>query len=446
MERARAVSAFDAHRPPAAALLDECVHCGFCLPTCPTYALWRQEMDSPRGRIYLMKLALEGEVELNDTVVAHFDRCLGCMACVTACPSGVRYDLLIEATRAQVERRRPRRLRDRLFRRLLFAVLPHPGRLRLLVPFLRFYQRSGAQAALQRVGVTGRLPARLRALDALLPPAPRSRAPTRVSAPAVAPARPLAAGERRPRVGLLTGCVQGAFFREVNAATMRVLAAEGCEVVVPAGQGCCGALALHVGVQERALDQARRTIAAFERAGVDLVAVNAAGCGSAMKEYGRLLADDPAWSARVRAFSERCRDVAEILDGIGVRAPRQAIGRGTTRVAYHDACHLQHAQGITAQPRRLLAGVPGLELVEIADAAICCGSAGIYNLVEAETGAALGERKARAILATGARLVVTGNPGCTLQIAAALARAGHPLPVLHTIELLDASIRGEALL
>ncbi len=442
MRRAPGPTAFDAHRPPAAALLDECVHCGFCLPTCPTYALWQQEMDSPRGRIYLMKLALEGEVELNETVVGHFDACLGCMACVTACPSGVRYDQLIEATRAQVERRYPRALRDRLFRRLLFAFLPYPRRLRALAPLLRLYQRSGMRALLRRAGITGRLSARLRALDALLPPgrASAERAPARAAGPGPAPA-----GVPRPRVGVLTGCVQSVFFEQVNAATVRVLEAEGCEVVVPPGQGCCGALMVHAGVEEAARERARRTIELFERSGVDVVAVNAAGCGSAMKDYGRLLADDPAWAERARAFSARCRDVSELLDRLEPRTPRHALVDHPLRVAYHDACHLQHAQGIRAEPRRLLAGIPGLELVEIRDAAICCGSAGIYNLVEPDAGEALGARKARAILASGAQVVVTGNPGCTLQIAAALERAGHPLPVLHTIELVDASIRGEAL-
>jgi glycolate oxidase iron-sulfur subunit len=438
VEQAAGTRAFDTHNPPSAALLDECVHCGFCLPTCPTYALWQEEMDSPRGRIYLMKLALEGEIELNETVVGHFDACLGCMACVTACPSGVQYDQLIEATRAQVERRYPRGPGDRLFRRLLFAVLPYPRRLRALLPLLRLYQRSGVQALLRRSGILRRVPARLRALDTLLPPARRS--PER-SAPAAA----LPTVEQpRLRVGLFTGCVQSGFFGEVNAATARVLAAEGCEVVVPPDQGCCGALMQHAGVEEGALERARRTIEAFERAAVDVVAVNAAGCGSAMKEYGRLLAGDAAWAERARAFAARCRDVSEVLDGLEPRAARHPLPPGRIRVAYHDACHLQHAQRIQAAPRRLLSAIPGLELVEIPEAAVCCGSAGIYNLVEPAAAAALGERKARSILGTGAEIVATGNPGCTLQIGAGLEGLGEPLPVVHVIQLIDASIRGVA--
>jgi len=442
VERGPGTRGFDSHHPPAAALLDECVHCGFCLPTCPTYALWQEEMDSPRGRIYLMKLALEGEIGLNDTVVGHFDACLGCMACVTSCPSGVRYDQLIEATRAQIERRHPRTAGDRLFRRLLFTVLPYPRRLRALLPLLRLYQRSGAQRLLRRAGVLRRIPARLRALDALLPPPQRSRERLPAAAPAPAPGE--RAGATRPRVGLLTGCVQSVFFGEVNAATARVLAAEGCEVVVPPDQGCCGALLLHAGQPDGAMERARRTIEAFESAAVDVVAINAAGCGSAMKEYGRLLADDPAWADRARAFSARCRDVSEILDGLESRAPRHPLGAERVRVAYHDACHLRHGQRVHAEPRRLLSRIPGVELVEIPEAAICCGSAGIYNLVEPAAAAALGDRKAHNILETGAQVVATGNPGCTLQIRAGLEAAGAPLPVLHVIQLVDASIRGVA--
>jgi len=445
---ARAPSAFDAHRPPSAALLDECVHCGFCLPTCPTYMLWREEMDSPRGRIYLMKLALEGEVELNDTVVGHFDACLGCMACMTACPSGVKYDQLIEATRAQIERRHPRAPGDRIFRSLLYAVLPYPRRLRALLPALRLYQRSGLQRLLRRAGVLARLPGRLRALDGLAPPARPPRLPRQALARHAAAPAPVAraAGAQagtRPRVGLLTGCVQSVFFEHVNAATARVLEAEGCTVVVPPDQGCCGALMAHVGEEAAARERARRTIEAFERAAVDVVAINAAGCGSTMKEYGRMLAEDPEWAERARAFSARCADVTELLARLEPSMPRHALPSGAVRVAYHDACHLQHAQGVRAEPRALLRAIPGIELVEIPDSAICCGSAGIYNLVQTEAAAELGQRKAAAILATGADVVVTGNPGCTLQIAAALERAGSPLPVLHTIELIDASIRGD---
>jgi glycolate oxidase iron-sulfur subunit len=417
------MSAFDTHDTPSAGLIDACVHCGFCLPSCPTYVLWGEEMDSPRGRIYLMKAGLEGRAEMNDTFVEHFDRCLGCMACVTACPSGVQYGPLIERTRAQIERRHSRSPADRLLRELLFRVLPYPWMLRLAM----------APVAVAR-GVQAILPARLKAMLALAPRVPLSSMVDRL------PAHTPAAGTQRMRVGMLAGCVQRVVFPEVNRATIRVLAAEGCETVVPGGQGCCGALSRHAGRLDEARDFARRTIERFEAANVDRIVVNAAGCGSSMKEYGELFDDDPIWHARAQAFSARVRDVSELLVELGEpRAPRHPVN---ATVAYHDACHLGHAQGIRRQPRELLAGIPGVTLVEVAEPDICCGSAGIYNLVQPEAAAALGDRKARHIDAVQPDLIVTGNPGCTLQIGAALDRVGARKPVLHPIELLDRSIRG----
>jgi glycolate oxidase iron-sulfur subunit len=427
------ISIFDSRHPPALDLIEDCVHCGFCLPTCPTYALWGEEMDSPRGRIYLMKLGVEGRAAMNDTYVRHFDQCLGCMACVTACPSGVQYDKLIEATRPQIERHYRRAPADRLFRRLLLAVLAHPGRLRVAAGPLWAYQASGARSLARRSGLLGRLPARIQAAEALLPPITtaglRARAPRRVAA----------RGPQRRRVGLLLGCVQRVFFADVNAATARVLAAEGCEVIIPPQQGCCGALPAHAGQEAAAQALARRAIDAFEAARVDTIVINAAGCGSAMKEYGHLLRDDPAYADRARAFSAKCRDIMEVLAELEPRAPRHPL---PLTVAYHDACHLQHAQGVRAQPRAALAAIPGLEVVEIAEAALCCGSAGIYNLVEPGPALELGDRKARNVIATGAQALAAGNPGCLLQIMNALQRAGHPLPAVHTVELVDASIRG----
>jgi glycolate oxidase iron-sulfur subunit len=424
---------FDAYHPPAGELIDQCVHCGFCLPVCPTYVLWREEMDSPRGRIYLMKLGTEGEARLNATYVAHFDRCLGCMACVTACPSGVQYDKLIEATRAQLERRYVRPLVDRVWRRIIFALFPHPARLRALLLPMWFYQRSGIRALARALGLHKLLPARLRAAESLLPDLTldtiRGRFPARV------PPR----GERRRRVGLLLGCVQRVLFSGANTATARVLAAEGCEVIVPRGQGCCGALMLHAGLEAEAARAARLMIDTFDAAAVEVVVTNAAGCGSAMKEYRHLLRDDPRYAARAERFSARCRDVAEVLTGLEPRAKRNPL---PLRVAYHDACHLQHAQNVRLEPRRLLQAIPELELREVPDAALCCGSAGIFNLIEPVAAEELGDRKVQNCLATGAEVIVSGNPGCLLQIGAGLARAGARLPVLHTLELLDASIRG----
>ncbi len=425
-------TAFDDVHAPDAALIDKCVHCGFCLPSCPTYALWGEEMDSPRGRVYLMKAGLEGRVEMTASFVRHFDACLGCMACVTACPSGVQYSPLIEATRGQIERRFRRSLGDRLFRRAIFSVVPYPGRLRAALAPLIAYKKI--EPALERSGLLERLPRRLRALVTLAP-----RVSWKSLSSAV-PERTPASGARRMTVGLLTGCVQRLVFPHVNDATVNVLAAEGCEVVAPAGQGCCGALALHAGRLADARTFARRTIETFDRAGVDRVVVNAAGCGSSMKEYAQLLADDRPWATRARAWVARVRDVNELLAELGPpRTPRRPL---PLRVAYHDACHLAHAQGIREAPRDLLASIPGVELASIAEPEICCGSAGIYNLVEPETAQQLGDRKVRHIDAVRPDIVASANPGCMLQIAAAAARLGRRWRVVHPIELVDASMRG----
>lgn len=427
------ISLFDRHHPPTLNLIEDCVHCGFCLPTCPTYLLWGEEMDSPRGRIYLLKMGVEGRAAWTPTYVRHFDQCLGCMACVTACPSGVQYDKLLEATRPQIERHYARPWPDRLFRRLLFSVLPYPARLRAAAVPLWLYQASGARRLVAAAGLLPRLPARVQAAEALQPPITLAGLRARL------PGRVRAQGAQRRRVGLLLGCVQRVFFAEANAATARVLAAEGCEVIIPPEQGCCGALGVHAGQEADALAFARRLIRVFERAGVDTIVINAAGCGSNMKEYGHLLRDDPVYAARARAFSAKCRDITEILAELPPRAPRHPL---PLTVAYHDACHLQHAQGIRAAPRQVLATIPDLRVVEIAESAICCGSAGIYNLVEPGPAMELGDRKVRNVIQTGAQALVTGNPGCLLQIQNGLRRAGHPLPALHTVELLDASLRG----
>lgn len=427
-------SIFDAQGAPPMELIDECVHCGFCLPACPTYQLWGEEMDSPRGRIYLMKLGHEGRARWSSAYVAHFERCLGCMACLTACPSGVRYDRLIEATRAEIERHHRRPLPDRLFRRLLFATFPHPQRLRWLAAPLWFYRASRLRALLRASGLMRLLPARLRAMEELLPPLEFRDLFART--PPLTPA----VGQRRARVGLLLGCVQRIFFAGTNQATARVLATEGCDVVAPAEQGCCGALLVHAGREAEARLLARRLIDLFERAAVDAVIVNAAGCGSTMKEYAWLLRDDPKYAARAQRLAAKCRDLSEFLIELGPRAARHAL---PLRIAYHDACHLRHAQGIVDAPRALLAQIPKLELVEIPEGAVCCGSAGIYNLVEPHTAQQLGERKARNVLATGAQAVVASNPGCILQIRSSLRALGQRPPVVHLADVLDASLRGD---
>jgi len=425
-----AFPAFDDHHPPDKALIDECVHCGFCLPTCPTYVLFGEEMDSPRGRIYLMNKGLDEE-PMNDEMVRHWDLCLGCMACVTACPSGVQYDKLIESTRQQFERRYERRADDKAFREMIFQFFPYPNRLRAVAAPMRLYQRFGIGDKLRRAGIMQRIPARMRAMEALLPDLPREEKIPDLTGPV---------GEKRRRVGVLTGCVQRVFFSPVNAATVRVLAAEGCEVVAPK-QGCCGALSTHAGREEESLEFARKTIDTFEDLNLDNVVVNAAGCGSTMKEYAYLLRDDPEYAERAKAFSAKVRDVSEFLQELGPVAERNPL---PVTAAYHDACHLAHAQGVRKQPRQTLKQIPGMEIKEIREAEICCGSAGIYNMVEPEPAAELGERKANNILKTGAQIIVTSNPGCMLQIQSSLKKMGHGgLPMAHPAEVLDASLRGE---
>lgn len=424
-------AAFDDHHPPSPELIADCVHCGFCLPACPTYALWGEEMDSPRGRIYLMQQGNEGE-PMSASMVRHIDNCLGCMACVTACPSGVQYDKLIEATRQQVERcgsgHRP--LRDRVLRAGIFALFPHPGRLRLLRGPLALYQRSGLSRLVRRSGVLERISPTLATMEAVAPPVERQ-----VRIPAFVPAR----GERRMTVGLLLGCVQREFYPGVNAATVRVLNLEGCDVVTPPGQGCCGALSVHSGREREGLDYARALIDAFTETGVERIVVNSAGCGSTMKDYAYLLADDPDYAERARDFAARVRDISEVLVELGPVARRHPL---PVTVAYHDACHLSHAQRVRSQPRQLLDQIPGLTVREVAEGDMCCGSAGIYNLTHPEPARELGDRKAANVAATQADLLVTSNPGCLLQITDALARRGRHIATAHLVLVLDASLRG----
>lgn len=413
------------------ALADDCVHCGFCLPACPTYLLWGREADSPRGRIHLMKAVLDGRARpADESFIQHIDTCLGCMSCVSACPSGVKYDRLIEATRPLAEAHARRPPLDRWYRRALFALLPSPRMLRWLATALRRLQQAGALGAIRKSGIVDRLPSRLRALEKLTPalePSP-SRLPTMIPA----------SGPRRRRVAMLLGCVQREFFPNVNAATARVLAAEGCDVHVPPTQGCCGALLLHSGLPEEAAAAARRLIDAFDVADVDHIVINAAGCGSAMKEYGALLRDHPAYAARAQAFAAKCVDISELLADLPPQAVRHPL---PWKVAYHDACHLQHAQRVRAQPRAVLASIPGLDVREIGEADICCGSAGVYNLLQPDAAAALRDRKVAHVLRTGSDVLVSSNPGCLLQLASGLAAAGRPIRTMHFVELVDAAIR-----
>lgn len=417
---------------PLEPLMDKCVHCGFCLPACPSYILLGRETDSPRGRIYAMRAGVDGRLDMSPTVVEHFDTCLGCMACETACPSGVKYAPLIEQTRAAIEQQHRRSAGERWFRTLLFQTLPYAGRLRLLGLPLILTRGLRRSKLLQRL-----LPARLAPMLALAPDV------TTKTLTEETPAFTPAVGQRRLRVGLITGCVQRAYFGAVNQATARVLAAEGCDVFAPRSQGCCGALALHAGEPDRTRAFARQLIAEFEKIEVDVIAVNAAGCGSAVKDYGHLFANDPAWSTRAAAFAKKVKDVSEVLASLTpVRAPRQALH---ARVAYHDACHLSHAQGVRTQPRSLVASIPGVTLLSVAEADVCCGSAGIFNLTQPEMAKELGQRKAQHLADTTPDVVVTANPGCILQIQASARALGHPYRVMHIVELIDASIAGRPL-
>jgi len=379
-------------------LISDCVHCGFCLPSCPTYELWHEEMDSPRGRIWLMKATAEGTVELNRTVAEHFDRCLGCMACLSSCPSGVQYDRLLELARERVELELGRPLGERVLRSFLFAVFPHPRRLRQMIRL----------SSLPAPGPFSRL-------KALAPPWVEHVGPARETP---------ASGPRLARVGLLTGCVQSVLFGEVNRASARVLSAYGFEVVSSFG-GCCGALHLHAGRRQEGLEHARRTAAAFRAAGAELIVTNAAGCGSHLKE-------------------------AEI--GLPVFDISEVLLQGTppvqlplpVRAVYQEPCHLRHSQRVRSEPRALLATIPELDLVEPPEQEMCCGSAGIYNLVQPEAARTLGDRKAALVQASRPDLYVSANPGCLLQVSAALRRAGTPIPAVHVVELIDASLRGTA--
>jgi len=410
--------------------VDDCVHCGFCLPACPTWRLWGQEMDSPRGRIDLFRALCDGRVAVSPATAEHFDRCLGCMACMTACPSGVRYDRVIEAARARVEGELPRPTGDRLFRALVFGLFPHPRRLRAAALLLWLARVVGLRWLLRRSGVLRCLP-RLAQLDALAPRVQFRQLWSRQ--PRFVPAR----GQRRLRVGLVQGCVQRVFFPEVNAATARVLAAEGVEVAIPR-QGCCGALSLHAGRIAEARHMAADLLRQLDEARVDIVVVNASGCGSHLKELGHLLADHPRLAARAEALAARVRDVTELLAVLPPRAPRASL---RARVAWHTPCHLGHAQRLEADPRTALRTIPGLELVELDDGGTCCGSAGVYNLFEPDVAAELGARKADAIAATGAPVLASANPGCTLQLGSILSKRGVEVQAVHPIELLDRAIQ-----
>lgn len=404
--------------------LDKCIQCGFCLPACPTYRMLGVETESPRGRIHLIEAAAQGRVPLDARLEEHMYVCLGCRACETACPAGVHFGTIIEAGRAEVGP-----TGSPLARRVTLAVLrhlmPYPGRLRAAAGLLRLYQRSGFGRLLRRLHL---MPKRLGEMEALLPAVPDGAfAPEQEVFPAIGP--------RRARVGVLAGCAMSVLFPGSNDATVRVLRRNGCEVVIPREQTCCGALNIHNGERAAAQAMARRNIEGFLSAGVDAVIINAAGCGVASKEYPVLFRDDdPGYVPRAEAFSSLCRDATEFLAELGLAG---ALGEIRARATYQDPCHLAHGQGIRRQPRELLRKIPGLELVEMDGADHCCGSAGIYNIVQPAYSRQILEEKMRAVLRTGADLLVAPNPGCLLQLAAGIRAQGIPMEACHVVDLLD---------
>ncbi len=413
---------------PSRDLISRCVHCGLCLPTCPTFAVLGLEADSPRGRIRLMKTAWDGRIDPSaDAFDLHMSRCLDCRACETACPSGVEFGKLMESARSQLTVLRRPRAAERAMRRLAFAeLLTHPARLTAFAWLGYAARRLGARRVLRGIGHAVPLAARLGGLLELVPDSP----PSSTVLAKVFEAR----GERRGRVALFTGCVMRSAFSGTNAATARVLARNGVEVAVPEEQTCCGALHAHAGLRGDARELARRNIASLERLDVDAFIVNAAGCGANLKEYGWLLKDDPAWAERAERFASRVRDAAEYLAGLGLSA---TPGPYRVKVAYDDPCHLLHGQRISSEPRALLAAVPGIELVQLVEADWCCGSAGTYNVTQPELAEKLAHRKAERIRQSGADMVVTANPGCQMQITAGLRAAGMRVPVRHLMDVLD---------
>ncbi len=406
--------------------LQQCIHCGLCLPACPTYAVFGTEMDAPRGRIALMRAASEGRIGLDGAFEEHISLCLSCRACETACPSGVRYGTLVETARIAMEKARTPSMSERFVRWLsLRKMLPHIGTLRLLARLIRMYQVVGLQHLVRRLNF---LPGPLQTMEALLPPLSTHYMDYRHVAPAIGP--------RQGTVAFFHGCVQEAFLCDINKATIRVLQRNGYEVHFPQGQTCCGAAPLHVGEDELARDLARRNVDAFADDEYDAIINNAGGCGATLKEYAHLLRDDPAYAAKVDRFVAKVKDISEFLADHLNNPPQ---GEVRARATYADSCHLRHAQKVVRQPRSLLQAIPGLELVELKRADQCCGSAGVYNIVQTETANAVLDNKMADIAATSADTIVTTNTGCYMQLLYGVRRAGLKARVVHLVELLDES-------
>jgi glycolate oxidase iron-sulfur subunit len=425
-------NAFDEHDRPSSDIINDCVHCGFCLPSCPTYVETHNELDSPRGRIHLMKNALEGRIPLDGSLVKHLDLCLGCLACETACPSGVKYSSLIETSRSQIQRSYRRNSFDKIIRTLIFLVFPYPVRLRLLIPFLLAYKYLGIKYVLYKAGIIKILPPGIRNFLKLTPD---------IKASEIFYSLPQFIKSKKDKmydVILLKGCVQSVFFPGVNKSTVNVLSKLGCDIEIPKKQGCCGALSLHSGRMDEARSFARKLIDEFSRQDCDAVIVNSAGCGSSMKEYAQLLIDDPEYRDKAKDFSSKTKDIMEFLDEIGFEADLNEINK---KVTYQDACHIAHGQKITSQPRQLLKQIPGIRFTELTESDMCCGSAGIYNLVQPEMSEKLLRRKILNIKEIKPDVLVAANPGCLLQITSGLNREGIKIETAHPVELIDQAFK-----
>ena len=427
-----------------------CVHCGLCLPACPTYTQTGHEADSHRGRIQLMLGLANGAIEASQSVRSHLDLCLDCRACETACPSSVVYHELIEETRAKLGRTQKLSFQDRLLRQVFFHVFTHPTRLRLALLPARVLQKIGIYPLLRRLGLFKLLPTKLRKMEQMLPSVGAlwpHRLPQTTAARGTGfqPVQSTTHGLKTRATGTLTvgffpGCIGSVMFEKVNRQAVELLAAAGADVVVPAALGCCGAIHHHNGVHEPAVEFARRNIDAFlpkDGSGVNFITTTIAGCGAMLRDYDVLLRDDPKYADRAKTFSSKVRDVTEVLLELGLPEMKHPVNETVT---YHDACHLAHAQKVTVAPRKLLASIPGLKLVPLADSDMCCGAAGTYNLTQPGMSTQLAERKLRHIAATGARICVTGNVGCAMQIQSEAAARGQPLRVVHPVELLHRAV------
>ena len=422
---------FDDIDKPSKKIVDDCVHCGFCLSACPTYIETGNELDSPRGRIYLMGSVLEEKIPLGDTVVEHLDKCLGCLACETACPSGVEYRFLIEASRAQIERNYKRSVSDKLFRGMLFSVLPYPKKLGRMLPLLYFYNKSGMRKVVNSFGILKKLSSSLHRMEQMIPDVDSMSIK---KYPEVIPP----VNEKKYRVALLTGCVQNVFFSATNISSINVLSKLGCEVVIPGDQTCCGALSVHSGRLEEGREFARKVVDIFSSLDVDAFVINSAGCGSAIKEYSDLLSQDKDYSQKAKKLADKTKDIMEFIDEIGIH---QDFNNLNMKITYQDACHISHGQNIRSAPRNILSKIPGLEILEMKNSDTCCGSAGVYNILQPDLAEDILIKKIENIEKTKAEYVVAGNPGCLIQIQKGLRENNRNLGIAHPIEILDNALK-----